>query len=527
MSLPQGWCLASISDTGKYINGFAFKPQHWGDTGRPIIRIQNLTKTEREINRTDFIPGDEFVVRPGDILVSWSATLDAFIWEREEALVNQHIFRVIPETRLVTKKYLFYLLKQAIQEMQKTEHLHGSTMKHINRGPFMAYEVPIAPRAEQDRVVDEIEKQYTRLDAAVTALKRVQTNLKRYRASVLKAACEGGLVPTEAELARKEGRSYEPASELLKRILADRRAKWESDQLQKMIAAGKPPRNDEWRSGYKDAGTPILPKLSEVAEGWSLTNLGQLKHFSIYGPRFSSEEYASAGTPVLRTTDISESGRVNMESAPRLPLSVKEIDRFKLLPFDLVFTRTGATIGKVALFNDVVTAIPGAYLIHYRLCGPPALARYVYRYFQSPKGQQALVGGTLGIGQPNLNAPTIESIPIPLPPEQEQFRILAELEKQLEEIERRRVAMPTTLMRSTALRQRILASAFSGKLVPQDPTDEPASVLLERIRTERAALATNNGNRKAITKAGTANGQRRRRVERLAHRVSGGKGEEK
>jgi type I restriction enzyme S subunit len=167
--LPLGWCLASITDSGKYINGFAFKPEHWGSAGRPIIRIQNLTKSEREINRTTFVPGDEFVVRPGDILVSWSATLDAFIWDREEALVNQHIFRVIPESALVTKKYLFYLLKEAIQEMQKTEHLHGSTMKHINRGPFMAHKIPIAPRSEQNRIVDEIEKQFTRLDDAVAA----------------------------------------------------------------------------------------------------------------------------------------------------------------------------------------------------------------------------------------------------------------------------------------------------------------------------------------------------------------------
>ena len=87
----------------------------------------------------------------------------------------------------------------------------------------------------------EIEALFTDLDAAVAALKRVQANLKRYRASVLKAACEGRLVPTEAELARKEGRTYETGEQLLARILKERRAKWEADQLAKMLAAGKPP----------------------------------------------------------------------------------------------------------------------------------------------------------------------------------------------------------------------------------------------------------------------------------------------
>src|SRR5260370_20006442 len=105
-ALPFGWCLATIADTGKYINGFAFKPKHWGESGRPIIRIQNLTDGERDINRTTFVPGDEFIVRPGDILVSWSATPDPFILNREEALLNQHIFRVIPETQLVGHRYL-------------------------------------------------------------------------------------------------------------------------------------------------------------------------------------------------------------------------------------------------------------------------------------------------------------------------------------------------------------------------------------------------------------------------------------
>ena len=146
--LPQGWVIAKIGDTGKYINGFAFKPEHWGVEGRPIIRIQNLTDSSNELNRTNFEPGHEYVVQPNDLLVSWSATLDAYVWRREEAVLNQHIFRVLPDERFVDRKFLYYLLKMAIQQMQKTEHLHGSTMKHINRGPFMDFDVPIAPLPE-------------------------------------------------------------------------------------------------------------------------------------------------------------------------------------------------------------------------------------------------------------------------------------------------------------------------------------------------------------------------------------------
>ena len=114
--------------------------------------------------------------------------------------------------------------------------------------------LPLPPLPEQRRIVAEIEKQFTRLDASVAALKRTQANLKRYRASVLKAACEGTLVPTEAELARAEGRDYEPADRLLDRILAERRARWESQ--------------DKRRGQYKEPAAPDTSDLPELPEGW-------------------------------------------------------------------------------------------------------------------------------------------------------------------------------------------------------------------------------------------------------------------
>ncbi len=116
----------------------------------------------------------------------------------------------------------------------------------------------------------------TDLDAAVAALKRVQANLKRYRASVLKAACEGRLVPTEAELARKEGRTYETGAQLLARILKERRAKWEADQLAKMLAAGKPPKNDDWKKKYKEPDPAALPSYSaRLPEGLDMGTVSE------------------------------------------------------------------------------------------------------------------------------------------------------------------------------------------------------------------------------------------------------------
>lgn len=183
----QSWTVRTIADTGKYINGLAFKPTDWGDEGMPIIRIQNLTNPTKPLNKTTRAVDPAYVVNPGDILVSWSATLDAFIWDREPGLLNQHIFKVVPDTSVVTKKFLFYTLKKAIAEMIKSEHLHGSTMKHINRGPFLAHKIEVPTLAQQDEIVAELEKQFSRLDEAVANLQRVKANLKRYERSTIQS----------------------------------------------------------------------------------------------------------------------------------------------------------------------------------------------------------------------------------------------------------------------------------------------------------------------------------------------------
>ena len=129
----------TLGDLAEYQNGAAFKPADWENRGTPIVRIQNLTDPAKPLNRTTRQVSERHRVRNGDILVSWSATLDAFIWERGEAWLNQHIFRVVPNTELIDKRFLFLLLRHEIAALVETEHLHGSTMKHINRGPFLAH----------------------------------------------------------------------------------------------------------------------------------------------------------------------------------------------------------------------------------------------------------------------------------------------------------------------------------------------------------------------------------------------------
>ena len=179
-ALPKNWIWARVNDTGLYTNGLAFKPSDWCDSGTPIIRIQNLTNPGKPLNhaRGDF--PRSVTVEPGDLLVSWSATLAAFVWRGREAVLNQHIYRVEPCPETVRKQFLFWLLTWAIKRMATSEAAHGLVMTHINRGPFLAFPIPLPPLDEQDRIASKIDELMTLcddLEAHQTESRRVQRNL--------------------------------------------------------------------------------------------------------------------------------------------------------------------------------------------------------------------------------------------------------------------------------------------------------------------------------------------------------------
>jgi type I restriction enzyme S subunit len=208
-----------------------------------------------------------------------------------------------------------------------------------------------------------------------------------------------------------------------------------------------------------------------------------MKEFSLYGPRFSSDDYANDGVLVLRTSDISEAGRVDLTTPPRLILSDEDFERYQAKRGDLLITRTGS-LGTVAVLDDDVSAIAGAYLIQYRLAAPIETTWFTFYFLKSPRAQMQLVQRGQGVGRPNLNVPTIDSILIPLPPLAEQIRMMDEIRRLTSVSDELMVDLSAAVQRSVRLRQAILKWAFEGKLVDQYPSDEPADRLLARIRAE-------------------------------------------
>jgi restriction endonuclease S subunit len=191
---PQDWQWFRLNDLGLFINGYAFKPSDWSKTGKPILRIQNLSAGGSSFNRTKLELSQDYWVEPGDILVSWSATLDAFLWGGESALLNQHIFRVVPNESLITSEYLFMVLKQAILDLSRGEHKHGLTMKHINRAPFLNHVVAIPDIETQLLLLSEHRKFLKLSEALRTNSNTLLSSKRNFLNSVRSLALSSNLI---------------------------------------------------------------------------------------------------------------------------------------------------------------------------------------------------------------------------------------------------------------------------------------------------------------------------------------------
>jgi type I restriction enzyme S subunit len=414
-------------------------------------------------------------------------------------------FHVLRTYGLVREKYLLHFLLQRQVRRNARMLMQGAAGQlRIPASFFDRLILPLAPPDEQDRIVAEIEKQFTRLDAATAALKRVQANLKRYRASVLKAACEGRLVPTEAELARKEGRDYEPAEKLLQRILRERRARWEIDTLAKMQASGKPPQDDCWKQKYSEPAAPDPSFAFTPPEGWCIASMDQLTSRITSGSRDWSEYYGrGTGTFVMAQNVRPGLFDMSMRQEVDPPVNDPSAVRSQIEKNDLLVTIVGANTGDVC-------RVPDSFPEHY-VCQSVALMRPVetslgqyLEFFMSSDehGQMIYKRYTYGAGRPHLSFEQLKATPVLLPPEAEITRIVDVVSQASPTVERQRAAVDLQLSKVSGLRNAILASAFTGQLVPQDPTDEPASALLERIRAERVESSKKTAARSVTRKRG-------------------------
>ncbi len=342
-------------------------------------------------------------------------------------------------------------------------------VKHVNQASIssrdFARSIPVIvpPVAEQKRIVAKIEELFSELDKGIESLKTAQAQLKVYRQAVLKHAFEGKLT---AQWREENKDKLETPEQLIARIKHERKA---ADPLL--------------------VGSDTLAELPPLPEGYAYTllaNLGELgRGKSKHRPRNAPELFGGP-YPFIQTAEVKAAGRIIREYSQTY--SERGLEQSKLWPEGTLCITIAANIAETAFlgfdgcFPDSVVGFTAAKTL--------VLPEYVELFIKSVRTRiEAYAPAT---AQKNINLTTLENLVVPLCSLEEQRALVDRLEAILSVIDDQRVAIDNQLLKTDALRQSILKKAFSGQLVSQDPNDEPASVLLDRIRAEREKAVKNN-----------------------------------
>jgi type I restriction enzyme S subunit len=463
VSKAKEWERVRLGDALKLVNGRAFKPSEWKKSGLPIVRIQNLNNPDAPFNYCDDKLPEKFLLNTGDLLFAWSGTpgtsFGAHIWRQGKAWLNQHIFKVVFDEKEFDKRFLQLAINQNLNDYIRQAH-GGAGLAHITKGKFENSELPKPPLSLQEEIVAEIEKQSSRLDEAVAGLKRIQANLKRYKSAVLKAAVEGKLT----EKWRKEHPDVEPADQLLKRILAERRAKWETEELAKMKAKGIKPKDDSWKKKYKEPAGPDTTNLPALPEEWvwaTLPQLGELNRGkSKHRPRNAPHLYGGK-YPFVQTGDIRAANGLLRDFSQTY--SEAGLEQSRLWPSGTLCITIAANIADTAILG-IDACFPDS-VVGFLTGQNHCEVRFVEFFIRTAK--EDIERYAPATAQKNINLEILAEIAVVLPPLKEQKTILEEIDRRLSVTEELEATIEINLKRAERLRQRILHSAFSGDLLSE------------------------------------------------------------
>jgi type I restriction enzyme S subunit len=497
--LPRGWAAACLGQLGVFINGDRGKnyPSKgaFAPSGVPFINAGHLENGQVDLSKMNYIDEDRFKmlgsgkVQPNDVLYCLRGSLGkaAIVAGLDRGAVASSLVIIRPRNNS-TPKYLYYFLVGPLGKREISKYDNGSAQPNLSARNVQTYSVPVAPLNEQRRIVAKIEELFSDLDAGVAALEHAKAKLKCYRAAVLKAAVEGKLT---AEW-RSQHPPKETGSQLLERILAERRCKWEEEQTAAYEKAGKkPPTN--WKDKYKEPVGPNESSLPELPEGWCWASVAQVAEVQGGIQKQPKRRPAQNAYPYLRVANVYRN-RLDLSEVHEIELFGDELERLRLRAGDLLIVEGNGSIteiGRSALWQGrIENCVHQNHIIRVRfLAGHPG---YLNAFWNSPTGNARVMESAASTsGLYTLSVAKVSSLPVPIAPVSEQEQIIAEVDRRLSIIEEAESQVTANLKRSARLRQSILKRAFEGKLVPQDPLDEPAGVLLERIKATRE-----NGNPK-------------------------------
>ena len=413
----------TLGDVADYINGRAFKPIEWETIGQPIIRIQNLTNSSTEINRTTGSYEEKYRVKTGDLLFAWSASLGAYIWNGENGWLNQHIFKVIPKEG-VNKKYLYYYLLHVVDQLYAKTH--GSGMVHITIKPFKATEIPIPSLAKQQRIVDRIESLFAKLDEAKQKAQDALGGFETRKAAILHKAFNGELTA-------------------------------------------------QWR---KEHGVGM--------ESWENSTVGHVCHDVKVGIVIKPSQYytdAEHGTPAFRSANVRENHIDDFDWVYLNEIGMDGNKRSVVHTGDVLVVRSGnpgtacIVSEKFDGYNaiDILIAVPD----HGQIT-----SEFLCYYTNSPFGKNLVSENKRGMALTHFNVKGYSGLPIRVPQLEEQVEIARILDDLLAKEKQAEETADGVLEQIDLIKKAILARAFRGELGTNDPSEESAVELVRQVLQE-------------------------------------------
>ena len=458
------WERVRLGDVAHLVNGFAFKSSAFNESeGMPIVRIRDVTSGSAGTFYRG--PTDDprmTFIEDGQIAIGMDGDFNSRLWSGGRALLNQRVCTVQADEEFYSQRLLSYALPGYLRLIN--EHTSAVTVKHLSSFTVRDIPLPLPPLNEQRRIVEKIDTLFAELDKGEESLRQVQTLLARYRQSVLKAAVTGELT---ADWRAERAGKLEHGRDLLERILQTRRETWEG------------------RGKYPEPDDPNIYGLPELPEGWVWASFDQL--FDVFGgatPSRREPKNWNGEIPWVSSGEVAFC-RIS-DTKEKITQQGYESCSTKLHPAGtilLAMIGEGKTRGQAAILD--VPACNNQNAAAIRASETEIPPEYVYYYLKGRYEQSRKEGQ--GGNQPALNGRKVKAFVMPLPSLEEMREIVDRVGEALDLSRSVEATCGVELKRSAALRQSILKDAFSGRLVPQDPNDEPASELLARIHRSQEA----------------------------------------